>query len=309
MEEESEQNDKHTVLEEREEREWLERQEQQRRESEQRDREEQARREQERRDREERERRDREEREREQNEEREQRAREEREQRERDEVERRAREEQNRIANEAANREQRRQKDLLLAKMKAIDESKTQEEIDPFLVPEPKKIDKKDYTFTKPVENMYQGKPAYDNVTVQRNKKKGFLDDDNDDGFGYQPSFTNSRSPTKQKRKSDLNDDDNDSNSSKGMRKPQVKKADILENLFGSSSTERKVGEKTGEKSPKETSSTLFGGGSSSLDDEAPPASNSHLLPRRLRQPSSTLLRPAINAVDNIDDDIEELAL
>ena len=191
--------------------------------------------------------------------------------------------------------------------MKAIDESKTQEEIDPFFIPESRKSDKKDYTFTQPVENMYQGKPAYENVTVpvlEKTKKKGLFDDD-DDGIGYRPSFSNSKSPTKQRRTSNFGDSDNDSNSSKGQ-KPQTKKADLIENLFGGSTDKKNSAVKAPK---KEASSTLFGGGSSIIDDEAPPASNSHLLPRRSRQQSSTLLRPAISAVDDVDDDIEEMVL
>ena len=256
------------------------------------------------------------EREQRQKEERERRERDDRERKEQEEQERRAREDQNRLTNDAAEREKRRQKDLLLQRMRVIDESRMKDENDPFMVPETRKSDKKDYGFTEPIKNMHNGKPAYDNVKVpvlERTKKKGFFDGDDDEVGGYQPSFTGTKGSGKQKNRSFL-DSDSESGSSKGKRKPQQsdKKSNLMDNLFGgSSSNQNNINQSAGRSPQKERSSTaLFGGGNAIIDDdEAPPRSNAHLLPRRTRQPATTISsRPTVNEIDDLDD-LEEVVL
>ncbi|XP_060602987.1 lebercilin-like isoform X2 [Ruditapes philippinarum] len=66
-------------------------------------------------------------------------------------------------------------------------------------------------------------------------------------------------------------------------------------------------------KTNRENSATLFGGGSAFVNDEDLRKSQVHSnasLPRRPKQPTTTFhTRPTVNAIDNFDDDIEEVIL
>ena len=219
-------------------------------------------------------------------EEEERRQREERERREADE--RRADEERRRLENDAKERERQLQKQLLLAKMKEIDEGKRYDSGDS------PSHNKKEYKFTEPIENMHRGKPAREvSVPVlqsRRKSKKSFLDDDDDDDVGaggYKPTFTSN---------------------TKSNPKPRAKK-NLMDDLFGDSSANKNPPGNTRDKS----STQIYGGGNALISDtedsEQPPVGNSHLLPRRPRQQTTTLSKPSVNAVDPFDDDIEEVVL
>ena len=156
---------------------------------------------------------------------------------------------------------------------------------------------KKDYRFSNAIENMHHGKPSHEvSVPVleknRRRSKKSFLDDDDDDNFsgGYQPTF-------------------NSLNKSNATGEP-AKKTNLMDELFGGSKSN---GNKAGSASKREKSTTqLFGGGSAIVDESinSNGGNNSTLLPRRPRQPTTTLSsRPAINAVDDMEDDLEEVLL
>lgn len=239
---------------------------------------------------------------------RERRDREEREKREREEEARKAREESERLANDAGEQERRRQKDLLLARMKAIDENKQPDS-------NTSPTTKKDFQFTKPVENMHHGRPAYDNVTVpvlEKARRRSLVSDSDSDG-GYQPSFLKKtdKSPKKTSSKAKPKND---------------KKTNLMNDLFGDSSAKNSANndngitwgsaskKRTNPGRVRESSTTmLFAGGTGIVDsdDEAPPKSNgANLLPRRPRQQSTTFqTRPTVNAVDDFDDEIEEVVL
>lgn len=66
-------------------------------------------------------------------------------------------------------------------------------------------------------------------------------------------------------------------------------------------------------KTNRENSATLFGGGSAFVNDEdlrKSQAQSNASLPRRPKQPTTTFhTRPTVNAIDNVDDDIEEVIL
>jgi len=96
---------------------------------------------------------------------------------------------------------------------------------------------KKDYTFTRSIENMHKGKPAHEDVSVpyiDRQKKAKAAQEDADIG-GYQPSFVSPGKTTSNTSKKPLSLFDNDV---KPAAKPAAtntdKKAKLLADLFGS---------------------------------------------------------------------------
>jgi hypothetical protein len=366
------------------ERDRKEREKSDREDRERRDREDRERREREDRDRKERE--DRERREREDRERREKQEREDRERREKEEKERKVREERERLDNDPSLQEQRRKKEELLKRLQQIDanrdgsqpdaddpfapsdstRSRNARGDDPFgaspsrrrsskdlFITRPGSDEsgsKKDYVFTRSIENMHQGKPARNDVSVpyiDRQKKMKAAKEDAEIG-GYQPSFVPSSKPppSSQKKPLSLFDDE-----PKARTRPPAgdKKSKLMADLFGpgASTTADKSGSKLDDSeeffianktksneqaarrstgfpwdssanaSPSKTngagrpeSSTLFGGGAALVEDEAGGSNKSNLLPKRHRQPSSTLSsKPAVVAVDNFDDDIEEVIL
>ncbi|XP_076467153.1 uncharacterized protein LOC143298233 isoform X2 [Babylonia areolata] len=208
-----------------------------------------------------------------------------------------------------------------------------------------------DYAFTRSVENMHQGKPSHDDVSMPYiDKKKTRAARDGDDIGGYQPSFSASRntSGSAKKKKPVSLFDDSDAAKPSPKAEPE-RKAKLMSDLFGShlastaSSTKKDEGDdffltskdqspgkqtqpkrpggfpwddsasssKTNGASHRE-SSTLFGGGAALVDEDVNGNSGpkSTMLPRRSRQPTTTFSsKPAMIAVDDLDDDIEEVVL
>ena len=182
----------------------------------------------------------------------------------------------------------RRKKEQLLSKLKAIDEQKSGAE---------QKTAK--YSVNKPVENMHHGLPAYENVTVpilERDKRRKSLASDSDSDAGYKPSFMG-------------NSKTQNSHGAKSGPKNKSKKTDNdVSWLTGGASD----GSKTNgfSATDREVSSAALAGGTALFDDDAPPQSNRHLLPRRQRQTAQILSsKPSYNAVDVVDDDLEEVLI
>ena len=280
--------------------------------------EEKARIERERRQREEEDRREREE-ERRRKEEEERRQREE-EERKRMEIERKAQEERERLARDAEEQERQRKKQTLLAKLSAMDDPEQNGKNKNVLTMSPTRT-KKDWKFTEPVENLYQGKPAYD-VNSSPKRKNKLLEDDNE--FSYKPSFGgqwNSGPKTTSKGRSLFNDDPPPPKSTS-----KDKKTDLMASLFGGDaarkptppSTEREGSglDFTANSSSRRKSSTRpahqspaqqYGGGLGVVDD-SPPNTGNRMLPKRANLSSAAFSRPTVNEIDDLDD-IEEVML
>ena len=255
--------------------------------------------------------------------------------RELEEIARRAQEERERLRNDAEEQERQRQKELLLARMKAIDNaSEPSSRYEPpisvfedtnnrgslsyknsFQHQSPTR-EPNVYTFSKPIDNMHHGKPAYEpgEGTQTQHRTRGFFSDDHDSSSGYQPSFnTNSAGKRKSKPVSDSRSD----------RKTSTKN-DLMDQLFGKSAASKKTTSSTYE----DTNKDLFSDENKSMKTTAgrrrsnqhedltfgqestpPSTSNNKLLPSRRHQPQTTFNpRPVINAID-FDDDIEEVML
>lgn len=350
------------------------------RDMEERERAERERREADERERRERERREQEERERERREnearENERRARdkEEQERKAREDQERREREERERLDNDPRIAEERRRKDELLRRLQALDtqsndpfapasskpanksakaggdaDDPVKRSRDPFVFSrsdsaESARSSKKDYTFTRTVENMHQGKPSHDDVSVpylERQKRARNAKEDAEIG-GYQPSFVGSGKSASQKKPLSLFDDDKKPEAQSSGK--QEKKSKLMSDLFGPqvgsktsakattesedffltnkkptpSPTKRTTGFPWEDKSPtkvgdssRREGSTLFGGGAALVDDEPNTGGNSAmLLPRRPRQSANAFPNKlSVTAVDNLDDSLEEVIL
>lgn len=262
--------------------------------------------------------------------------------RERAEQERRAEEERKQLRMDEQLAEERHKKDLLLAKLRDIDDGKKAEkERDTFFLTSKADSDvgsttssRKSYQFTRPVENLHEGKWSHEDVTIPYLEKQKKRKEKEGENGSYQPSFgrrgeakkSNDKKPGEVVFNSDF----------AKPPKPQEKKKDLMANLFGkdattkannnlnddifSSSTFDKKQTNPAKLSlfddePKQTTNrenslSLFGGGSALLDDELSPNDSSKLLPRRQRHTTTTFQsRPAVTAVDNYDDDIEEVIL
>ncbi|XP_077869497.1 uncharacterized protein LOC100372739 isoform X2 [Saccoglossus kowalevskii] len=281
-----------------------------------------AKEEQERREIEERERREREERERR---EREQKEKEEAERREQERLEEQEREriDQEEREKQAKIDEDRRKKDLLLARLRDIDAGKNPP-------PDSPEESRKNYNFSDPIVNLHNGLPSHppdEAKNSAKKKKKKSLE--GNDGFavgGYAPSFGR-RVHAKPQKKSDwLFDEDN---SEKKSPTPE-KKSNLMSDLFGNTpddkpraslgddifttSTKAKpVADKNAYPWEKGVDVATARGGRratnnlfSDDDDE-----NDKLLPRRPRHNNNTMYdaKPAVNAIDDFDDDIEEVIL
>ncbi|XP_033740409.1 trichohyalin-like isoform X6 [Pecten maximus] len=268
--------------------------------------------------------------------------------RERKEQERRAEEERERIQKDKQMDEERRKKDLLLAKLRDIDDGKKTERDkshDPFFLTNKADSDvastsssKKSYQFTKPIENLHHGKWSHEDVSVPYLEKQKKKKEKEDDG-GYQPSFgrRGDSKNTKGKKTGDVvfNDD-----FAKPPKPKDNKKKDLMADLFGNQPTKKTNNtfndddifsssnfdtKKTNtaklslfDDEPKQTTTkrenslSLFGGGSALLDDDTTTTNDSSkLLPRRQRHTTTTFQsRPVVNAAENnFDDDIEEVIL
>ena len=326
-----------------------EREEREKAERERREADERERKEREQKEKDERERQEREQREREQRE-KEERERREAEEREKREQERKAKEEQERQA------EERQKKDELLRRLQNMDtsHSDSQPSDDPFAPAASRNAEsspsKKDYTFTRSVENMHKGKPAREDVTVpylDRQRRLKAANEDADIG-GYQPSFSGPLKTTgdTQKKPLSLFHDSESKPAVKPAASGSDKKSKLMADLFGSQTVSNSSATKDesddlflGSKPPRQPaqskktsgfpwddpaptpkvngtaqreSSALFGGGAALVEDDSVVArgGNTTLLPRRPRQAATTFSsKPAVMAVDNFDDDIEEVVL
>ena len=245
---------------------------------------------------------------------------EEEEEKKRMEIERKAQEERERLARDAEEQERQRKKQALLAKLSAMDEPEQNGKNKNVLTMSPTRT-KKDWKFTDPVENMFQGKPAYD-VNSSPKRKNKLLDDD--DEFNYKPSFGgqwNTGPKTTSKGRSLFNDDPPPPKSTN-----EEKKSDLMASLFGGDAS-RKPTPPTTERegsgldftlnnNSKRKSSTRpahqspaqqFGAGFGVVDD-SPPNTGNRLLPKRPNQSAAAFGRPAVNEIDDLDD-IEEVVL
>lgn len=205
---------------------------------------------------------------------------------------------------------------------------------------------KKDYAFTRPIENLHKGRPSHGDVSVpylEKQRRSKAEKEDLETG-GYQPSYSTTKSGKMHKKPMSLFEDDS---SSKASSTPVDKKSKLMADLFGpeAAATHSKRNDsddmfltsklplqpthskqssgfpwdddKSSSKANGSTavnhreSSVLFGGGAALVDDDSA-ANNSSavLLPRRQRQQSTAFSsKPAVTAIDNIDDDIEEVIL
>ena len=248
---------------------------------------------------------------------------------EKEETERKARDDAEKLKNDLLEQERRRQKDLLLAKLKGIDGSDNKNNV----TMSPSRT-RKEYSFTQPTENLHQGKPAYESPSHTRKnslfndespthqKKKpsflepsapvkqkapGFLTDEED--FGYAPTFTSKKGPKIAGKGRSLFDDD------KPIPAGNDKKNDLLNNLFSDSPNNKPAdndGDLFGERPKASAGAGRRRDSRNSLmnGDDPPSSANAHLLPRRPRQQSPALAaKPAVNAIDDLDDDLEEVIL
>ena len=320
------------------------------RESEERERKERLKREREEQERWEREK-DRERKEREERERRERREREEKERRERErlEQERRAKEEMDRLENDEDIQAERRKKDLILQKLREIDEGGQKEEKkkDHFFVTSPREdtmdsqSSKRSYNFSRPTENLHRGKPSRDDLSFggsHSGRKKNIPNKSEIDGLekgGYNPSFVSSNKGA-QKSTKNFSLFDDDISTTKTSNKT-ANKSKLMEDLFGSKDEsgpkrndlfDSKSSKKTGKTSDRsgfpwddepnkikdsgskrENSSQLFGGGSALINDNDFQTSSKNATMRRPKQTTTTFTRPTVQAVAQFDDDIEEVIL
>ena len=150
------------------------------------------------------------------------------EERQRFEIERKAQEERERLARDAEEQERQRKKQALLAKLSAMDEPEQNGKNKNILTMSPTRT-RKDWKFTDPVENMYQGKPAYDITSSPKRKNKLLQEEDE---FSYKPSFGgkwNNGPKTTSKGKSLFDDDP----PSPPKNTNKDKKTDLMASLFG----------------------------------------------------------------------------
>ena len=226
------------------------------------------------------------------------------------------REQEDKIKNDLAYQEEREKKDLLLARMKAIDEgiaSSGSEKSSP-------SPSRKQYHHTQPIKNLHVGKPAYDDTGFHSRSKKN-TPDPSIIQEAYQPSFSSPNRKTDQVKKEHLmeslfgspNSTEKQNSSSdlftalESASKKSTKKKQLLPWEHKNQGDQSNKGE-----SHRENSSTmLFAGGAAFLeDDKSSDFSSTKLLPRRPRGPVSTLHnKPSVSAVDSIDDDIEEVII
>ncbi|XP_077976891.1 uncharacterized protein LOC144432536 [Glandiceps talaboti] len=266
------------------------------------------------RDREEKERRAREEQERKEREEREKREQEEAEKRER---ERKEQEERERATQEETEKldEERRKKDLLLAKMKEIDSGKNP-------TPDSPKSHKQ-YNFTDAISNMHNGLPSHPSEERHSGKKRTKDKEDEIEFGSYAPSFGR-RGPEKSKPKADWlvfnPDDDNDNKnvigSGEGGDQNNKKKPDLGDNIFTAATKAKPVSDKDAypwEKEVSVTSQPRAGrrATTNNFFSDEDDGNDDKLLPRRPRDTNTvfTSSKPTVNAIDDFDDDIEEVIL
>ncbi|XP_033635992.1 myb-like protein X isoform X2 [Asterias rubens] len=132
--------------------------------------------------------------------------------------------------------EERRKKDLLLARMKDIDEGAKPDS----------GRSRKNYNFTRPVENLHNGMPSHPDGALA-NGNQGKKADNATTFGGYAPTFTAPKAQPKPPKKSFFDDDDDDSGDLFSKPKPAGtkndtnKKADLMADLFGNNADEEKA--------------------------------------------------------------------
>ncbi|XP_068137629.1 lebercilin [Hyperolius riggenbachi] len=248
---------------------------------------------------------------------------------EREELERKRKEEQDKLLKEESinkTEEDKIRKELLLAKMFEID----RENRDPFDTESSNPVSStssfanptdgkhKTYMFSEPTENLFNGLPAQgvrDKDIPSRNNDT--RDTNGDFTFGsYTPSFGKGRVSSSQKK---------DGSAESVISKLEIKKekkTDLMEQLFGTSSTatlpsisktsdqtglvsssSRVTNQDTGNTLPWEQNRKLKGKGDVSFTGEGKNLSSSR------QRSQHTQGRTIIKAVDSLEDEIEELAL
>lgn len=168
--------------------------------------------------------------------------------------------ERQRLDNDPSLLEERRKKDELLRKLQEMDKignntakpiadpysntssaSRRQKDDASGYDTPSKRSEPKEYSFTKPVNNLHQGKPSHeDNTTPFMNRQRGrgmIVSKNDDDVGGYQPSFGPTRGggpKTNNVKPLSLFDDDDDAAPSFNTKtKTEKKSTNLLENLFG----------------------------------------------------------------------------
>ncbi|XP_072019045.1 uncharacterized protein [Amphiura filiformis] len=205
---------------------------------------------------------------------------------------------------EAKEAEERHRKDLLLARMRDIDDGKK---------PDSGKS-QRTYNHTDPVKNMHNGLPSHPEVNKQRRKS---IEDDLTFG-SYAPSFTNgatkpaAKGPAKKKNPFFDNDNDSDSGfklSPKHSPQRAAKKNSLMADLFGNGS----------DKSDSQSRSSFGEETIFSSSTKAKPVADSGVYPWEKKvevgqgnggnKPKNGGLPPQKSYSDDFDDDIEEMTL
>ncbi|XP_078504235.1 lebercilin isoform X2 [Lissotriton helveticus] len=235
--------------------------------------------------------------------------------------------------------EERRKKELLLAKMSEIDKEKQNGFHSDVLITkaisQTQHLDKpsnhdladkkpKTYTFSEPTQNLYngipvQGKPESTTKAEGQGRRTNNTTDNVDLAFGnYAPSFgkVSGRSGLAI-QKSDMSGDNVVNNMDLGFHKQKDKKSNLLEQLFGAnaittptlSKTDdqktdtRKVGNGSGDTLPWDRASKVNAKeGRLNFTEVRSENPKRHLL-----QPA--VGRPAVRAINSLDDEIDEVAL
>ncbi|KAL3882396.1 hypothetical protein ACJMK2_028740 [Sinanodonta woodiana] len=202
---------------------------------------------------------------------------------------------------DAAYQEERKRKDMILQKLREIDEGKNINDTEKkpksnkeeFFITNTRSdslsndslgSSKKSYNFTKPVENMHIGKPAHEDVTVpvlERKKRREVNLSDIEQG-GYQPSFVEKPSGTKV---NSFDDDEPTFNT----KKKNAKKSDLMTNLFGDTKDTKTTNKDGDIKFSSPTPAKTGGGGRSFPWDDPKPTVKSNVISSAKRENSSAL--------------------
>uniref|UniRef100_A0A8C4W195 Lebercilin LCA5 n=1 Tax=Gopherus evgoodei TaxID=1825980 RepID=A0A8C4W195_9SAUR len=233
----------------------------------------------------------------------------------------------NEIYNTEKLEEDRQKKELLLAKMYKIDRE-TQSTISMKLASQAHLTDtasksdsleknEKTYQFLETTEKLFNGFPVYDSHDVitkagQKRQNVRTTDSSNDLTFGsYVPSFgKGSGRPSWLNQKSIVLEENTKENTDFNTKKE--KKSNLMEQLFGTSANTI-APPKSSDSSPLEadydSGSALPPGKSNKVkDDDFFFSEGRHFNPNRHRLQHTTS-RPAVNAVDSFEDEIEEVIL
>uniref|UniRef100_H3AQD7 Lebercilin LCA5 n=1 Tax=Latimeria chalumnae TaxID=7897 RepID=H3AQD7_LATCH len=226
---------------------------------------------------------------------------------------------------------ERRKKELLLAKMLEIDrENESSLLSDTFKTEAPPKYDtpnktQKVYKFSEPVENAYNGQPAYGYQEIlsktEGSGRRGIktIDLRDDLTFGnYAPSFGKGSGRTS------LSNQRNDSFEDKSKETIEFntvkdKKSNLLEQLFGSNVSVNNTSKVNDSKSPSSISKTGHDtdhyfpwdqGSTARITTDKDHFLNGQKSLDSTKQHSQlTTSRPTVRAIDSLEDEIEEVVL